>query len=385
MTKKKIVLFFPFDLLSHYLRCLVLADQYDKVEFDVFFLYSENYVSFVEQHGYRTFSATTFNSAQVMSCAAKFDFSWLEIGTIEAVLRAQINAIEQFKPDLVVGDVAPTLKMAAEYTNVHYIALMNGYMSPYYAEQRKISKTHPAYSILDRMPARMSQRFTGYGEKISFWKIHMPFKRIRKKYKLRPVSSYLWETQGDQNLICDLPYLFPQDKLPANYQIIGPLIYKKERLETPDLLNELDDEKQTICVCLGSTGDWARLEFLNEPYFAQFNVIAAGDTSSRLSAEHIIARQFINLPEVLERANLLICHGGNGTINCSIQAHVYMLCLTSHFEQEWNVEALERNGLGKSADCFSVEDWKTEISQAISKPAKMINPSPLLNALPYLP
>jgi UDP:flavonoid glycosyltransferase YjiC (YdhE family) len=366
MTKKKI-LFFPFDLLAHYLRCLVLANQYDKDEYDVYFLHSESYASFIAAQGYQTFSASTFDAAHVMACAAKFDFSWLEYGVIEKVLKSQISAIEELKPELVIGDVAPTLKMAAEYTNVEYIALMNGYMSPYYAKQRKISRMHPAYTLLERIPMSISERFTFYGEKLSFWKIHMPFKRLRRKYKLSAVSSYLWETQGDQNLICDLPHLFPQKKLPANYKNIGPLIYQTQNTRTADLINQLDDSKQTICLCLGSTGDWSRLRFFNDPYYAQFNIIAAGDVKRSLSAAHILSEPFINLPEVLKHTDLLICHGGNGTVNCGLQANVYMLCLTAHFEQEWNVEALESYGLGKSADTFSIEDWKEEIMKALTK------------------
>jgi UDP:flavonoid glycosyltransferase YjiC (YdhE family) len=367
MAQKKKVLFFPFDLLAHYLRCLVLADQYDRDEFEIYFLHSENYSSFIEEHGYQTFSASTFDSTLVMDCAANFDFSWLAHDVIEKVFLAQVAAIKLLNPDLVIGDVAPSLKMAAEYTNVEYHALMNGYMSPYYAKQRRLSKTHPAYSMLQRLPASMSERFTTYGERLSFWNIHIPFKRLRIKYKLRSVSNYLWETQGDQNLICDLPYLFPQHRLPVNYKFIGPLIYRKQRAETAGLLSQLDDAKQTICVCLGSTGNWSGLKFLNDPYFARFNIIAAGDGSRTLSASNIIRRQFINLPEVLERTDLLICHGGNGTINCGIQANAYMLCLTAHFEQEWNVYALEEYGLGKSADNFTEAHWKTEIDLVMAR------------------
>jgi UDP:flavonoid glycosyltransferase YjiC (YdhE family) len=373
MTTKKKVLFFPFDLLAHYLRCLVLADQYDKTQFEIYFLHSEAYASFVEAHGYQTFSATTFNSTEVMACAANFDFSWLEYRVIEEVLCAQISAIQQLNADLVIGDVSPTLKMAAEYTKVKYVALMNGYMSPYYAKPRKISRTHPASHLLDRMPVSMSQTFTAFGEKISFWLIHKPFRRLRRKYKLQRVTSYLWETQGDHNLICDLPYLFPQRKLPAHYQYVEPLIYQDKKDDTADLLSSLDHAKQTICVCLGSTGNWERLEFFNDAYFTRYNIITAGDTRRILNAAHIISAPFLNLPKVLERTDLLICHGGNGTVNCGIQAKVYMLCLTAHFEQEWNVEALERNGLGKSADSFSVADWKTEISSAISKSSKVLS------------
>lgn len=367
MNKKKKVLFFPFELLAHYLRCLVLADRYNKDEYEVYFAYSESYHGFVEAHGYKSFVAPGFDPEVVMACAAKFDFSWLEYKSMEHVLLGQVSAIEELQPDLVIGDVAPTLKMAAEYTGVPYTALMNGYMSPYYAKGRKISRTHPAHSFLECIPGPLAAQFTAYGEQLAFWKIHKPFKQLRKKYKLKQLRSYLWENQGDENLICDLQELFPQRNLPSNYRIIGPLIYDQQEPETAMLLNRLDPYKPTICVCLGSTGNWAAMEFLNDADYAGFNIIAAGDVRRILSAAHIIARPFLNLPEVLEHSDLMICHGGNGTVNCGILKGVYMLCLTAHFEQEWNVEALERHGFGRSADDFSIEDWKQEISSALMK------------------
>lgn len=367
MNNKKKVLFFPFELLAHYLRCLVLADRYNKEEYEIYFPYSDAYNSYVEAHGYKTFVATGFDSSVVMDCAAKFDFSWLEYKDMERVLLGQIAAIQELQPALVIGDVAPTLKMAAEYTGVPYTALMNGYMSPFYARGRKISRSHPAHSFMECMPDTLATQFTAYGEQLAFWKIHKPFKQLRKKYKLQQLRSYLWENQGDDNLICDLPELFPQRNLPSNYRIIGPLIYAQQDPETNRILNQLDGSRPTICVCLGSTGNWEAMQFLNDPYYERFNIIAAGDTRRILTAANIISRPFVNLPEVLEHSDLMICHGGNGTVNCGILKGTFMLCLTSHFEQEWNVDALERHGYGRSADDFCTEDWKHAISAALTK------------------
>jgi UDP:flavonoid glycosyltransferase YjiC (YdhE family) len=369
MIKKKRILIFPFELLAHYLRCLVLADRYDKEQYEILFLHSDKYASFVQEHGYETFPALTFDSTKVMECAAKFDFSWLEYRSIEEVFLSSVAAIRDLNATLVIGDVAPALKMAAEYTGVEYLALMNGYMTPFYASQRKLSRTHPAFSLLQRLPPFIAEQSTSLGEKLSFWKIHAPFKRLRKKYKLTAVSSYLWEMQGDRNLICDLPEVFPQRRLPENYAFIGALIYegREFEIETTKLLSLLDDSKSTICVCMGSTGDWERMEFLNDQSFAGYNIIAAGDSKGVLRASHIHSRPFINLRQVLKRSDLLICHGGNGTVNTGILENVYMLCLTRHFEQEWNVEAIERLGLGKLANEFILEDWKAEVQQAVNR------------------
>ena len=364
MATKKILLFFPFNLLSHYLRCLVLADTYDKSEYSIYFLSSVSYDHFVLQHGYKTFNCQQFDVNFVMECAKKFDFSWLNKRVLERIMLAQVETIKELNADLVIGDVAPTLKMAATITGTRYISLLNGYMTRYYALNRKLSKTHFTYNLLNSLPPAMFVWLTKIGEKISFRKIQKPFNSLRLKYGLIPLPGYLYEIEGDINLICDLPKLFPQKNLPSFFRFVDPLVYQYKEKNSV-WLTELPSTKKVICISLGSTGDWTKLEFLNDSYYAKYTIVATGDTNKVLSAAHIVSRDFVNLGDVLKRSSLMICHGGNGTIYHGIINQVYMLCLPAHFEQEWNIDALERNGYGKSADKFTELDWRIEIDAGV--------------------
>ena len=361
----KLILVFPFNLLSHYLRCLVLADSYDKNQYRILFLHSPQYNRFVEDHGYSTFFCDQFQPEEVMECAKNFDFSWLNETDLERILFSQIAAIQQFKATMVIGDVAPTLNMAAEYTGVKYISLLNGYMTKYYALTRKVPRMHRSSSFLKVLPEKIADLITDFAEKITFRKIHTPFKSLRKKYNLQPKADYISEIEGDNNLICDFPDLFPQKNLPANYTFTGPLIYQYSDLET-DWLEIIPKEKPVIFVSMGSTGDWERLAFLTDSYYSRYVIITAGDTRKLITAPHIISREFVNLTQVLQKSDLMICHGGNGTIYPGIINRVYLLCLSSHFEQEWNMNALEKNGYGKSADQFSAQNWKDELNGLLS-------------------
>jgi UDP:flavonoid glycosyltransferase YjiC (YdhE family) len=366
----KTILFFPFDLLSHYLRCLVLADTYDKKTTKIFFLSSLKYNHFIKDHGYETFDSEQFNAAHVMQCSEKFDFSWLNEYDLEKIVLSQILVIKQLKPDLVIGDTAPTLKMAAEFTNTMYLALMNGYMTKYYASTRQVPKVHKAYKFLRELPGPVSDKITDFAEKITFKKIHKPFKILRKKYGLKPVVDYISEVEGDKNLICDLPSLFPQRTLPLNYSFSGPLIYQYNKDEI-GWMDNIGLIKPVICVSMGSSGDWSKLSFLNDPYYAKYTVITAGDNDTVLFANHVISKKFVNLTQVLKKACLLICHGGNGTIYSGITSGVFMLCLSSHFEQDWNLYAVQKYGYGKSANKFTESVWRREIDFAIN--AYLIN------------
>lgn len=358
--KRQRVLFFPFNLLSHYLRCLVLADSYNKATYDVRFVSSEKYNAFVQGRGYKVFSCAGFDADFVMDCTNNFSFDWLNERDIERVMIEQVKCINAVKADLVVGDVAPTLKMAAQLAGVKHITLVNGYMTRYYAETRKIPRKHKAYELMQQLPSRFAEALTSIGERMAFRKIHTPFNNLRKRYNLPALRDYLEELEGDENLICDLPELFPQKFLPSTYRFIGPLVYRHQD-EWADWKCEVDWKKPLICVCMGSSGDWEQLRFLNDPYYSRYTIVTAGDKAGVLCAPHVIRRDFVNLDKVLEKSNLMICHGGNGTIYTGILNRVFMLCLATHFEQEYNIEALERHGYGKSAALFSEADWKSHI------------------------
>lgn len=329
--------------MSHYLRCITLAQNYK--EYDVLFAYSDKYDVFVRKAGFGSFKVEKFDSQEVMSCARKFDFSWLNLNSIEKIFLSQKQVIKDYKPYMVIGDTSPTLKMAAEILGVKYISLMNGYMTKFYEHVRPVSKTHYSYQYVSKLPPKIADTVTAFAEKMAFKQVHKPFRSIRKKYGLKNIQDYLSELEGDENLICDETYLFPQKKLPANYKIIGPLFYSSNDTEE-ELLLLLDDKKPTICICLGSSGDLKPLSFLSGAQYSFVNIIVAADTELTINGHHVYHKDFINLDKILPKCAFLICHGGNGTIYEALKHKIYMLCLTSHFEQEWNVKRMEQLNLG---------------------------------------
>lgn len=336
---RKKILVFPFDLMAHYLRCIELVKKHKNAE--ILFACSKQYSGFVKAAGYSSFPVDGFDANHVMKCAQKFDFSWLDLKDIDRVLQSQIIAIKQHKPDLVIGDTSPTLKMAAEYCGVEYHSLMNGYLSKYYKYTRKLSRTHYIYPFLSIFHEGIKDGITSIAEDHKFKSVHKPFKTLRKIYKLPNTESYLDELEGDINLICDNEDLFPQHNLPDNYQIIGALDCDHIGAND-DMLQNIDPKKPTITVCMGSSGNWNHVKFLNDETFKNYNIITAGDKNRILRGEHIFAKDFLNLDLALEHSKALICHGGNGTIHKGIKHNNLILAYTSHFEQEWNVHGLQR-------------------------------------------
>jgi UDP:flavonoid glycosyltransferase YjiC (YdhE family) len=369
MQTKKIVLIFPFDLLSHYLRCLVLADQYDPKHYRVLFLSSTTYNTFVYEKGYETFEAAQFNVEEVMKCTANFSFTWLKKASLLSVFKAQVAAIQAYQPQIVIGDMAPTLKMAAAYCNVQYISLLNGYLTKYDAGHRALPQQHPLQYLLKFLPKTTQQKLTKIGEQYVFRHIHHPFNEIRKAYGLNSADSYLDEMEGDITYICDLPALFPQLDKPKHVKFIGPLVYQHHTL-SDNFMAQIPTDKPVICVTMGSTGNWEDLRFLNDPYFRKYLIVTVADQHNIIKGPHVVAKNFINLQQLLAKADLLICHGGNGTVYQGVLANVFMLFVTNHFEQEWNATALQANNYGKTANQFSEKQWRSNIAEGILITAK---------------
>ncbi len=368
-NRKPLLLVFPFELLSHYLRCLELVKPL-KDKFDIRFAHSGLYQSFINEAGFETFSSLAINPGEVMECSKRFDFSWINQGNLEPVFLDQVKVIRELEPYAVLGDTSPTLKMASEKTGIKYISLMNGYMSKHYAFVRKISRSHPAYKYSKKLPAKVFDTITGIAEAIAFRYVHRPFRHLRRKYKLSAYRSYLDELEGDMNLICDLPDLFPQKELPSNYKIITPLFHLPKSSSTA-LVDKLDLNKKTIFVSMGSTGDWKKVEFLNDPYFRNYNVITASDKEMVLKSPNIIKEVFVNVADLFPFTDLVVCHGGNGTIYQALHYGIPVLCKTTIFEQEWNVFGVQRTDLGYSIDDVKdIEDYISVIEYWVDKKGK---------------
>ena len=182
----------------------------------------------------------------------------------------------------------------------------------------------------------VADSITQFAERWAFKEVHRPFRVFRKTYHLKKLKTYPDELEGDHTLICDVPQLFPQKALPATYQYIGPLFYSTDAKED-EIIERLNPNKPTILVSFGSSGNWQKLHLLNDVVFHKFNIITAGDNGSVVIGNHIISKPFINNVSILPLSDLMICHGGNGTIYQALFCNVPIFLLLQPI--------LSRNGI----------------------------------------
>jgi UDP:flavonoid glycosyltransferase YjiC (YdhE family) len=362
---KPLLLVFPYDVMAHYLRCLQLA-IYFSPWFNIKFIYSARYHAFVAGAGFETFEAAALDADKVQRCIQSFDFSWLNERDLSHIYKDQVRIIKQLKPAAVLGDMAPTLKMAAEKTGLCYLSLTNGYMSRHYAYVRRMPRSYPLYNLFSLLPTSLYTYFTNIGEHLYFQNIHRPFSKIRKCAGLSAKHSYMQELEGDVNLVCDLPELFPQRDLPKNFLFIPPLFHPLDN-HNEDFTTRLDAGRKTLFVSMGSTGEWKKVSFLNNTEYRQYNIVTAGDKYRIVKGVNVHAYDFINDSKVFSIIDLVICHGGSGTCYQALSYGIPVLGIASHLEQEYNLDGLERCQLGKNLNDIPGNNYTALIEEMIDK------------------
>lgn len=332
------------DMASHYLRCLELCKKLNN-QFDIMIANSERFGNFIKRLNIETFETENFDPEEIVNATVNFDFSWINRENIERVLYSQINTIQEYEPDFVLGDTSLPLKIASEKTDTTFISLLNGYMTKYYRLTRNVSRNHPGYEYSDKMPAIIFNLLVRLIEYVSFRKIHKPFRLIRKELSLSSQHYFLDELEGYVNLICDLPDFFPQKKHNKNYHFIGPLFYRGNDCEE-EIIEFIGDHNPNILVSMGSTGNWEKISFLNDSIFEEFKIIVSNKDNPIMNRSNTLSRSFINHTAILDMIDIVICHGGNGTIYQALSHGVPVLCITNNFEQEWNSQRIEELELG---------------------------------------
>lgn len=365
MSRKPVILVFALDLMSHFFRALRVAISL-KDNYEVYMKWSEKYAYWLKKSGLKTFSCFDIDAETALERTGEFDFSWLNAHALESVFLNQVNVIKEHRPTLVIGDTSFALKMAAEATGVQYLSILNGYSTRYYGLTRYLSPKHPVSPWIDWLPDIILLPLVRIGEARDFRLILKEFHKVRAKYKLMRTSHFLEELAGNENIICDLPEIFPQKELPDNYHFIGPLFYNGD-MKSSTVLEELDPDKKTILLTMGSSSEWERFKFFNRDEFSIYNVLVAGERNNVMHASFIKKFPFIDFNEVMPKVDLVICHGGNGTLYHALFNKVPVLCHQSNLEQTWNVHRIQELGYGQSLHKTNLKDIHGVINDWMEK------------------
>lgn len=266
---------------------------------------------------------------------------------VDRALNAELNLIDELKPDALIADNRVTATTAAEISGLKIVNIVNVHMSVY--------KKLPFYSLSHRfswLPNLLMNPLNQLQNKIEcyfFDKFVMKeLANVRTAFGLKPKYSYSYEV-GDLTLFADIPIFNPVSTQPSNSYYVGPLVWHND-LSLPEGLIKQSEGKKLIYIALGSLGNKSLLQELK--YFSkenyQFIVTSSGEFSSSDIdlPENIMVVDYISMSKLLPHCDLVVCHGGNGTIYSTLMSGVPMVGVANHQEQYYGIKRLRMLGAG---------------------------------------
>ncbi|MFX0066633.1 MAG: glycosyltransferase [Candidatus Hermodarchaeota archaeon] len=189
------------------------------------------------------------------------------------------------------------------------------------------------------------------------------FTVVAKELGVEPFKNYIDLLMGDLTMVTDVPEILsiPLDEL-ENWIPTNPQLYsRKPRLkyvgaiyaqlfgDVSEAVKEfLKTEKPKIYVALTSS----RPDYVSSVYSilkdmeAQVLFCSTIHTNDFEESSNILVRNHFPSHKIMPLVDLVIIHGGQGSIQSAVTAGVPILGFPLHIEQNFNLKMIERHGAG---------------------------------------
>lgn len=331
--------------LSHTSRPFEIAKVLRQMGHEVIFACEGSYVRLPEENGIQVFPIKTIDPDRVLACSRSGRANWFDYDLIKECVREELKLFEKIKPDIVLTDFRLPLSTSCELANIPLAVILNASWTNYYTAKIKAPEHLNITRIFGK---RLTTLFVPWVKEIIITFDNRPFNKLRKELGLNPRKN-IWDTwRGDLNLIVDIPEYGPTENLPDNFHYIGPIVWEPA-MDTPDWFDEIDTSKQVIYFSMGSTGysqffEQAIGTYGNTEY--QCIMTTAGLVELSEIPENFFVTDFAPGSKLLEKSDVVVCHGGNGTIYQAMSKGVPIIGIPTMHDQEFNLDRVEELGVG---------------------------------------
>jgi UDP:flavonoid glycosyltransferase YjiC (YdhE family) len=285
-------------------------------------------------------------------------------------IEGQLEAFKSLRPDAVLHGMWAPASIAARLLKIRTISFLPLPMDPASFGNgliRDVPDPIPLFTLLPRSARQwLAQRF-------SYLMLHAP---IFRQYRIGAAAEACgWPETGpmslfeiahaDLNLVNDLPLFHAHyaPQLPKDIVITGPLFARTHdtRELDPKIAAHLRNEHgHSILVTMGSSGtkeflfeairalimnredNWTAVVLAAPAISSLDEVLAVANEDPRL----LVTDQFIPAPEAMALADVIIMHGGQGTVQTAIAAGSPMIGVALQVEQQTNLDNVMDHGAG---------------------------------------
>jgi MGT family glycosyltransferase len=353
-VKKRIVLTPMSNVLAHTGRCLLLARELKRRGHQIVFAGTPKYLrnpTFVASDEFDYYDLIDFNLEEGLDILRSVH-KLPSARTLEECVRAELHMLDQVRPDLVVVDFRVTMYIAAAAARIPVVSLVNGHWLYQYANKPyRASRTYKYYPVLKRLlGVRGVEALVAPLQPCIFHYKMLPFRSVFRKYGV-PIKRALWDLLvGDLNLVLDTELCSPTANLPDNFRYVGPIFWTPD-MPLPEWVSQLDGQRPKLYITMGSTGHLRLFRHLLEAFGdTPYQIIISTGNQIHLSRDDIPQNFYLEpfLPgeQIMELVDVAVHHGGSGTTYQAIRTATPSIVVATHFEQEFQGQALEEHGAG---------------------------------------
>jgi MGT family glycosyltransferase len=331
--------------LSHTSRPFEIAKRLRAMGYEVLFASEGEYMKLPREAGFAVLPIKTIDPDRVLTVSRSGRVNWYDYRLIEDCVAAELALFERVQPDLVLTDFRLPLSTSCEMAGIPLAVTLNAAWTNYYT----VRVNAPEHLAVTRLLGKwVTNRIVPWVKKFIVTLDVQPFNRFRRKHGLRPLKN-IWEVwRGDLNLLVDIPEFGPTKNLPPNFHYIGPIVWEPE-VPAPTWLDRLDPARPTLYFSMGSTG-FARFFKQAVEIFGgtayQCLMTTAGLVDLPHLPDNFYVVEYAPGSQLMAHSDLVVCHGGNGTIYQAMQAGVPLIGIPTMHDQEFNLDRVVDLGIG---------------------------------------
>lgn len=264
---------------------------------------------------------------------------------VELYVEDELALIDRLKPDLILNDFRLSAAISARVAGVPLVNILNAYWTNYYAPALRAPDDFPLTRLVGK---RLATRLLPPLQKLILRLYARAFNAAAAARGLETFGN-IFDVMASPhlNLIADLEEFMGLEGAPESFKFIGPVLWEPD-VAPPEWLAQLDGERPVIYFSMGSTGFTHYFDLLKRAFAdGRFQVmVTTGGLDAGRMPENFLVTDFAPGLALVEKSNLVICHGGNGTIYQALYHGVPVLGIPTFHDQDFNMQRVEDLGLG---------------------------------------
>jgi UDP:flavonoid glycosyltransferase YjiC (YdhE family) len=340
--------------LSHISRPLAIAAELRARGHDIIFAGDSPKDHFIRSEGFEVLPAYQVEPDILFNRIRQGKLQFVSDDELYKMIAADRDLYRQVQPDLVLSDGRFSAPLSTGIDGIPQAAIVNVSSTEYRAlpyipffewlPEKLIQRDSPFWKSLDRFNLAL--------EMLVFDNAATVFKKLSRQFALpRTVTATNCLAGNDLTLLADIPEYFPTRNLPSDYHYIGPLTWQSP-LPPPAWWPPKNDGKRLIYFTMGTTwmgGSFTTLyERLRQEGLTA--IIATGGQARGLETieGEVYVEEFVDGDLVMAACDLVVCHGGNGTIYQALQHGKPIVGIPTIPDQQFNMRRVKALGVGES-------------------------------------